>query len=259
MGGGKVQKIYLPGMIELKDVVKAYGSRPWRRNGGVRALDGVTLSVRPGTALGVIGLNGAGKSTLLRVLLGYVRPTEGSVTVGGTSPRAYAEAHGIAYVPERVTVPKRWTVRGALRAYAMLGDLGNDAWERVDAAIERLGLGSLQDRPSGVLSKGNLQRLALAQAILGDRKLMVLDEPTDGLDPVWIAELRAIITDWRAADPNRTVILASHNLPEVERLADHVVVLHNGRIDTFLDSADGGRGLEERFIARLRDLEEPRP
>jgi ABC-2 type transport system ATP-binding protein len=245
-------------MIELTGVEKEYraGWLP-RAGAGVRALDGVSLVARRGEALGVIGLNGAGKSTLLRLLLGYVRPTAGEVTVDGVQPRQYAERHGVAYVPEHVRVPPGWTVRGALTAYAMLGELGEDAHERVERAMERLGLTSLADRKVGRLSKGNLQRLAIAQAILGERELMVLDEPTDALDPVWIAELREIVSEWRAADAGRTLVIASHNLAEVERIADRVLVLHAGRVreEIQLDTA-GGR-LEERFLGLVRSWEAP--
>ena len=237
-------------MIHLTDVTKDYRA-PLRRP--VRALDGVTLSVEPGTALGIIGVNGAGKTTLLRVLLGYARTTSGEAAIAGLRPRAYAERHGIGYVPERVAIPRGWTVRGALRAYAMLANLGDDAGDRVDRALHRLGLGDLAGRKVGTLSKGNLQRLAIAQTLIDDRKLLVLDEPTDGLDPVWIAELRAIIAEWRAADPERVVIVASHNLAEVERIADRALVLHAGRVreELPIGPAAGGAALEERFLRLL--------
>ena len=237
-------------MIQLTNVTKDYRS-PLRRP--VRALDGVTLSVAPGTALGIIGVNGAGKTTLLRVLLGYARTTAGEATIAGLRPRAYAERHGIGYVPERAAIPRGWTVRGALQAYAMLANLGDDARERVERALDRLGLDELADRKVGALSKGNLQRLAIAPTLLDDRKLLVLDEPTDGLDPVWIAELRAIVTEWRAADPERVVIIASHNLAEVERTTDRALVLHAGRVRDELPvgPAAGGATLEERFLRLL--------
>ncbi|MEX2572374.1 MAG: ABC transporter ATP-binding protein [Gemmatimonadota bacterium] len=246
-------------MIELDEVVKTYRESFPLAGRRVRALDGVSLRVAPGTALGIVGINGAGKSTLLRILLGYLRPTSGEARIDGSAPRAYVEARGAAYVPEHASVPPGWTVRGALRAYAMLGDLGHDAWERVDAAIERLGLAELAGRRVRALSKGNLQRLAIAQALLGDRKLMVLDEPTDGLDPVWIAELRDIVREWLARDPARILILASHNLAEVERIADRVLLLHAGRIEGELGTGDGGASLEDRFVARVRRLQEPLP
>ncbi|MQA89000.1 MAG: ATP-binding cassette domain-containing protein [Gemmatimonas sp.] len=245
-------------MIELRGVTKSY-----RRQGllpagkQVRALDGLTLEIETGAAVGIVGLNGAGKSTLLGILLGYLRPSSGTVLVGGLPPRSYAQRHGVAYVPERVAIPRRWTVRSALRAYAMLGDIGDDTWEQADACLDRLGLTPLADRSVAALSKGNLQRLAIAQALLGDRRLMVLDEPTDGLDPVWIAELRPIIADWLTAHPGRTLVLASHNLSEVERLATRVLLLHNGRLAGEV-TPSGRNSLEELFLERVAQLEEPR-
>lgn len=236
-------------MIRFEGVTKEY-----RGTGGafarpIRALDGVSLRVEPGECVGLVGLNGAGKSTLLRVLLGYARPTSGEVEVDGLAPRAYVERHGVAYVPERVAIPGWWTTRGALEAYAALGDLGADTAGRVDAALHRLGLEPLADRRVAALSKGNVQRLAIAQALLADRRLMVLDEPTDGLDPVWIARLRDIVADWRAADAGRAVVLASHNLAEVERVATRVLVVHRGSVREELRVAAEPPGtLERRFL-----------
>ena len=233
-------------MVELEAVVKDYRGLMRRP---VRALDGVTLRVASGSALGIIGLNGAGKSTLLRALLGYVRVTSGTVRIAGETARRYVERNGVAYVPERTAIPPTWSVRGALHAFGMLGNLGEDARERVEGAMERLGLTELAERRVGTLSKGNLQRLAIAQMLLGDRRLMVLDEPTDGLDPVWIAELRRIVAEWRAADPERVVILASHNLPEVERMTERVLVLHEGRVRAEIEGpAPKGATLEDRFL-----------
>ena len=239
-------------MIHLEKIVKEYrGPLRGLRGKPVRALDGVTLRVKPGSAVGVIGLNGAGKSTLLRLLLGYVRPTSGEVRIGDLDPRRYAERHGVSYVPERVAIPPERTVRGAMMAYAMLGDAGDDAGDRVERALARLGLTDLADRRVGTLSKGNLQRAAIAQTLLAERRLMVLDEPTDGLDPVWMAELRKIVADWRAADPQRVLIVASHNLPEVERLTDRVVVLHEGHLREEIPLTPGrpGPSLEDRFLS----------
>lgn len=247
-------------MIDLTDVEKEY--RPAAglvRGRGVLALAGISLVARRGEALGVIGLNGAGKSTLLRLLLGYVRPTAGEARVGGLPPRAYVERHGIAYLPEHVRIPGRWTVRGALTAYAMLSDLGDDAPERVQRALERLGLAAMADRKVGHLSKGNVQRLGIAQTLLADRELMVLDEPTDGLDPVWTAELRSIVREWRAADPGRILVIASHNLGEVERIADRVLVLHAGTVkDDFVLQSGGEVRLEDRFLELARAWEDGR-
>jgi ABC-2 type transport system ATP-binding protein len=240
-------------MIHIAGLSRTYRSF-WSGARSVRALEGVSLDVAPGTALGLIGLNGAGKTTLIRLLLGYIAPTAGSIAVGGLAPRRYVERNGIAYVPERVAIPGRWTVEGALQAYAMMGNLGDDASERVAAALLRLGLDELRDRRVARLAKGNLQRLAIAQALLCERELLILDEPTDGLDPIWIAGLRSIIAEWRAAEPRRTVIIASHNLPQLERIVDRIVVLHEGRIlsDFLIDREQPGEPLEDTFLRLLR-------
>ena len=221
-------------MIRLEDVTKEYGAWPRPSRARVRALDGVSLDVAPGAALGIVGPNGAGKSTLIRLLLGYLRPTAGRVSVGGMAPRAYAERHGVAYLPELPALPPRWTVRGALAFWAALGEVA-DAEARVEAELARMELAEVAGRRVATLSKGGLQRLALAQALLGPRRVMVLDEPTTGLDPEWVARLRGIVADWRAADPGRVVLMASHDLGEVERVADRVVVLEGGRVRETID------------------------
>lgn len=235
-------------MIRISELVKEYRGSGGAWASPVRALAGVSLHVSPGEAVGVVGANGAGKSTLLRVLLGFARPTSGEVEIAGLAPRSYAERHGVAYVPERVAIPRGWTVRGALHAYAALADLEADADDRVGAAMDRLGLTPLADRKVAALSKGNVQRLAIAQALLADRDLMVLDEPTDGLDPVWIAELRGIMEEWRATDPARVLVLASHNLAEVARAADRVLVLHQGTVREELSGGMDGAAFERRFL-----------
>lgn len=216
-------------MIRLENVHKVYRGLLRLPREEVRALDGVSLRVAPGSAVGVIGPNGAGKSTFIRLLLGYLRPTEGKVSIGGLAPRAYAERHGIGYVPERVAIPPRWTTAGALRAYAALGEV-DDHEERIAAMLRCFGLEEVADRRVGALSKGSLQRLALAQAILAPRKLLVLDEPADGLDPGWVERIRSILLQWREEDPERVLVFASHDLAEVELIADRALVLHQGRI-----------------------------
>lgn len=227
-------------MIRLTEVGKDFGGPLARlRRERVRALDGVSIHVPAGRAVGLVGPNGAGKSTVIKLLLGYLHPSRGGVEVGGMLPRDYVERHGVAYVPDRVTIPPWWTVRGALRTFAALAEL--DDWEpRVEREIARLELAPVADRRVRALSKGNLQRVALAQALLADRKVMILDEPTDGLDPEWVARVREILAGWRAADPERVLLFASHDLDEVERVADQVVVLQAGRVHEVLDMEGEG-------------------
>ncbi len=223
-------------MIQLTNLTKEYtGALGGLLGGRVRALEGITLEVAPGSAVGIVGPNGAGKSTLLRLLLGYLRPTAGEVSIAGLAPRQYAERYGIGYVPEDIAIPPRWTVRGALRAYAALGELPGDWSEQIEGQMRQLGIEPLAERRVSALSKGNLQRLGIAQALLAERKLLILDEPTDGIDPEWTARVREILAGWRAADPERVLLFASHNLDEVERIADRVAVLSEGRLRELIE------------------------
>lgn len=238
-------------MIELENIAHEFRALLPGRT-AARALDGVSLRVGAEGVVGLVGVNGAGKTTLLRILLGFLRPHAGRATIDALAPRDYVRRHGIGYVPERVAIPAGWTVEGALRAYGMMGDAGGDLAERVAGVTSRLGLTEVRKRRVGALSKGNLQRLALAQALLGDRRLLVLDEPTDGLDPLWTAELRAILAEWREADRDRVAIVATHDLHFLERAADRVVMLHEGQVvaDLAGEAEMAGGALETTFLRR---------
>jgi ABC-type multidrug transport system ATPase subunit len=184
--------------------------------------------------MGIVGPNGAGKSTLIRLLLGYIRPSGGGVRVDGMEPRVYVGSRGMGYVPETVAIPPAWSVGHAMRVFAALANLDEPA-AKIDAALRRVGMEDATHRRVGALSKGMLQRVAIAQALLGERAVLVLDEPTGGLDPEWIAELRAIVAEWRAADSKRVVLIASHDLDELERTTDRVAVLEAGRLREVID------------------------
>jgi ABC-type multidrug transport system ATPase subunit len=150
-------------------------------------------------------------------------------------------------------------VRGALETFAALGRLP-DAAARVERELERWELAPLAARRVGHLSKGNLQRLALAQALLGDRALLILDEPLNGLDPLWVARFRRILAAWRAEDPRRTLLIISHNLSELERTVERAAVLVDGRIRSVLEVGGAAPpepaagSLEARFLAALREV-----
>ena len=219
-------------MIALAGVTKRY--RPFL-GGPVLALDDVTLDVPAGQVLGIAGPNGAGKSTLIALLLGFLHPTAGRVRIAGLAPRAYVERHGIGYLPELVHAPKGWRADQALARYAVLAGVRRDAVDAaVEAAIARLGLHEHRAKPLKALSKGTLQRLALAQALLGAPRLLVLDEPTHGLDPVWTHDFRTLVAELRA--PDRIVLVASHNLDELQRVADRVAILDRGRLRRVVDT-----------------------
>jgi ABC-type multidrug transport system ATPase subunit len=215
-------------VIACEGVSKIYRGRLGGRE--VRALDGLSLVVPAGEVLGIAGPNGAGKSTFISLLLGFLTPTSGTLLVGGMTPRAYGQAHGVGYLTELVALPPRWTVAAALRRLGTLAGLPDSAvGARVQELLTDLGLEEHRDKQVRQLSKGNLQRLGLAQALLSETDLVILDEPTHGLDPLWTQRFRDIVV--RLRRPGRTILIASHNLDELERLTDRVAILSQGRLD----------------------------
>jgi ABC-2 type transport system ATP-binding protein len=213
-------------VIAFRGVGKRYRS-PFRPP--VRALEELTLEIVPGEVLGIAGPNGAGKSTLIALLLGFLHPTEGELSIEGMAPRRYVERHGIGYLSELVAVNPRWRADQALARFALLAGIApGEISARVDEAIDRLGLAPHRDKRVRALSKGNLQRLGLAQALLREERVLVLDEPTHGLDPVWTQRFREIVVALRR--PDRAIVIASHNLDELQRLADRVAILDRGRL-----------------------------
>ena len=213
-------------VIEFNAATKIYKSLLGR---SVTAVEEFSLQVAEGEILGIAGPNGAGKSTLISLLLGYVRPTKGSVTIAGLPPRRYVEQHGIGYLSELMTINPSWTAESALARFATLAGIPpSETSARVNAVIELLGIGEHRSKKIKALSKGNLQRLGLAQSLLRDEQVMILDEPTHGLDPVWTQRFRGIVDGLRR--PGRTVIIASHNLDELQRLADRVAIIDHGRL-----------------------------
>lgn len=210
----------------MRSVSKTYRSLFGRE---VRAVDDVTLDVAPGEVLGIAGPNGAGKSTIISLLLGFLKPTSGSLSIDGMAPRAYVEKFGVAYVPELMALPTHWTAEGALRRLAVLAGVPSARLDpEVDRVIEMLAIGEHRKKRLKTLSKGNFQRVGLAQAMLMETRVVIFDEPTHGLDPVWTQKFREIVASLKRAD--RAIIIASHNLDELERLADRVAIVDRGKI-----------------------------
>ena len=217
----------------------------------MRAVEDLSLRIDAGEVVGLAGPNGAGKSTLIAMMLGYLAPTRGEVRIAGEEPRRYIERNGIGYLSELVAIEPRWRAREALVRYAILAGVPDGELNaRVDGAISRLGLEEHSDKRTKALSKGNLQRLGLAQALLRDDDVLVLDEPTHGLDPVWTQRFRDIVQDLRR--PGRAIFIASHNLDELQRVADRVAIIDGGRLQRVVDVR--GAGARAGAVASYRLL-----
>ena len=218
-------------MIELDSVAKTFTAHtgPGKRRRVVEALRDVSLRIEPGTITGVVGPNGAGKTTLFGLLLGFLEATSGEITIGGLDPRAYIRKHGASYLPERFSLPPEWTVGMALDGLLRL----DESQRSTDDVIGEWGLEPFADARAHTLSRGTLQRVGVAQALASPRALVVLDEPTEGLDPVWRLRLREAVAALRS--PDRSVLVASHDLVEIERLADRVLILNNGMLTETVD------------------------
>jgi ABC-2 type transport system ATP-binding protein len=230
--------------IRIESLSKTYA-------GGKRALNDVSFDVPRGQIFGLLGPNGSGKTTILRVLTGYLRPSAGTAQVGGFDlVRQGREARGrIGYVPEDAPLYPHMRTDELLAFMGRLRGLeGQRLNDRMAFARERLGLEGVRATIVGRLSRGYRQRVAIAQAILHEPELLVLDEPSNGLDPRQIIQLRGLI---RGLAEHCAVIVTSHILSEIERIADRVAILLDGRLLAMVsmrDIAASGSDLERTFL-----------
>jgi ABC-type multidrug transport system ATPase subunit len=216
----------------------------------VTAVHGVSFTVAPGEVVGIAGPNGAGKSTLIALLLGLITPTAGSVTIDGRVPRRFVEDEGIGYLPELIPLQPAWRADEAITRMAVLGGVPAALVKtRVDDVIERVGLSEHRRKKCKQLSKGNLQKVGLAQALLRDERVFIFDEPTHGLDPVWTQRFRELIGDLRR--PDRAMLVASHNLDELERIADRVLIIDHGEIQRVVDLRAAGATVSAAYRVRV--------
>ena len=209
-------------MIDVCNVAKSYGP--------VQALKEVSFHVEPGEIIGLLGPNGAGKTTMMKILTGYLQPTNGTATVDDLDVVAHAldVQERIGYLPENAPLYPELSVQSYLKLIADLRQIPDEEQPlRISEAVRATGLEDQLTRPIGHLSKGYRQRVGLAQAILHHPKLLILDEPTIGLDPTQIVEVRHLI---RRLAQESTVLLSTHILSEVEAICDRVIILMNGEV-----------------------------
>jgi len=222
-------------MIEVKDLIKTYGSIP--------AVDRVTFSVPQGTILGLLGPNGAGKTTTMRVLTTSLPPSAGKVTVAGFDvvERSQEVRKRIGYLPEVPPLYPDMDVISYLKFVADIKEVPKEKKiDRVGEVMEMLSLSDMSRRLIGHLSLGYRQRVGLAQALLHDPEVLILDEPTRGLDPKQILEIRKLI---KSLSGQRTIILSTHILPEVSSTCDEVVIIDRGKVV----AAESVEGLSQRM------------
>ena len=231
-------------MIEVSHLTKKYG--------GHLAVDDVSFTVEDGQIYGLLGPNGAGKSTIMNILTGYLSATSGQVTVAGHPlPEEADEAKAcVGYLPEQPPLHPEMTVGEYLNFVAELKKVPRaQRKEQVLRAARRTGLEKVLPRLIRSLSKGYKQRVGIAQALLGSPKIIILDEPTVGLDPAQVIEMRKLIRELGKA---HTVILSSHILSEVQAVCQQVLILSKGKLaasGTLQELTADGRSLEEVFLA----------
>lgn len=208
--------------IDLRDVAKTYRGR-------IRALDGVTMQVAPGEVFGLLGPNGAGKSTLVKIMMTVIRPSRAEGSLLGRPVGDKPTLRRVGYLPEHHRFPTYLTGEQVLHFYgALSGVRRRDRKARAGELLDRVGMSKWRHTKVGQYSKGMMQRVGLAQALMNDPALVVLDEPTDGVDPVGRKEIRDLLAQLRTE--GRTVFLNSHLLSEVEMVCDRVAILVQGKV-----------------------------
>ena len=208
----------------LTKVFKDFWGRP-----KAKAVNNVDFEIKRGEVFGLLGPNGSGKSTTIKMLLGLLYPTRGHIEVFGHSPRHVATKSRIGYLPEESYLYRYLNSQETLDFFGNLFNLNSvERRKRADQLIEMVGLNNARNRQVGEFSKGMQRRIGLAQALINDPDLVILDEPTAGLDPIGCREIKDLIV--ALAKRGKTVILSSHLLSDVEDVCDRVVIYYGGRI-----------------------------
>lgn len=220
-----------------------------REYGDIVAVNDLSLAIPRGEVFGFLGPNGAGKSTTIGMLLGQTAPTAGTASIHGIDvwERPLAARHRVGALPERASLYDRLTGRQTLEFFAEIQDVPHN---EIPTLLHKVGIADDADRRVSGYSKGMTQRLAIAQALLGDPELLILDEPTAGLDPRGAKEVRDIIEE--VGEEGRTVFFSSHIISEVERLCDTIAIINRGELVAHDDVA-AFDDLEETFLARTEE------
>jgi len=232
-------------MIEVAHLSKRYGD--------LAAVHDVSFTAAPGQILGFLGPNGAGKTTTMRIITGFLPATTGTVKVQGFDvfEQSADVRRRIGYLPENPPLYNDMTVVPYLRFVARLKGMSRgDIGAALDRVLDTCGLSGVSGRLLGHLSKGYRQRVGLAQALIHDPPVLILDEPTIGLDPRQIIDIRGLI---KGLGPNRTVVLSTHILPEVQQVCEKVVIISDGRVvvEDLLANLTRERSLEQVFIQSI--------
>lgn len=221
-------------VIECKQLTKVYKGLLTDRSKAVCALKDISLSVNKGQIVGLIGPNGAGKSTFLNLIAGLIFPTKGRVTVCGYPAKSTKARSGLGYMPEHPAFLGRYTARAVLRYHGALLGLSQKAISiQIDKSSQQLQMEEFLDRPCSDFSQGMKQRLALAISLMNDPQVLLLDEPSNGLDPVGIIQLRDVLKQLR--DSGAAIVISSHRLGELEKLTSDYIFLYRGQVVSFGD------------------------
>jgi ABC-2 type transport system ATP-binding protein len=211
-------------IVSCKNLNKVYSGKF-----KVKALDDLSLSVMPGQIFGLLGQNGAGKTTFIKILLGITRLTTGSFSIFGSSDNNHLLRKRVGYLPENIQFPDVFTAQQAMEAFARFYEMDTTTTKkRICELFEKLSLSPIAKRNVKTFSKGQNQRLGLARALLHDPELIILDEPTDGIDPLGRKVIRTLLQNLKSE--GKTIFLNSHILSEVEMITDSVAILHKGRL-----------------------------
>jgi len=209
-------------LIELKNVTKKYGN--------LVAVDNISFDVKDGEIIGLLGQNGAGKSTTMNMITGFIEPTEGNIIINGydISKKSKKAKKQIGYMPENVPLYNDLTVKEFVNYMADLKLINRkEKKEAINKVIEKTGLEDVQNRLIKNLSRGYKQRVSMAGALVGEPEILILDEPTVGLDPKQVVEIRNLI---KKLKEKHTVIISSHILSEISQICDRVVIINKGKL-----------------------------